>query len=148
MNRSASRLCCLVCAFVGLLALSDRAAGAVRPYSSSGTAQFVSPTAFVGAGRATHLGLYSETGNVLFTPTSNPAVFHVDGSIVYTAANGDEVHAVVSGELNGLSGAISATVSYVGGTGRFASASGSAILAGQLLPEGTISVAVSGTIDY
>ena len=56
--------------------------------------------------------------------------------------------AAVTGELNGLTGAIAATVSYVGGTGRFAAASGSASLAGQLGAGGTISVTVSGTIDF
>jgi hypothetical protein len=148
MNRYASRLISVVCAVISLMALSDRASAAVRPYSASGTAQFVSPNDFVGAGYATHLGLYVEVGNVSFSPTGNPAVLHVDGSIVYTAASGDELHAVVTGELNGLTGAIAATVSYVGGTGRFATASSSAILAGQLLPGGAISVRVNGTIDY
>jgi len=148
MNRFVSLLISVVCAAISLLAFPDRAAAEARPYSSEGTAQFVSPTDFVGAGLAAHLGLYSEAGSVSFSPTSNPAVLHVDGSVVYTAANGDELHAVITGELNGLTGAITATVSYVGGTGRFADASGSASLAGQLRPNGTISVTVRGTIDY
>ena len=148
MNRYASRLFSIVCALISLIAFADCASAAVRPHLSGGTAQFVSPTAFVGAGHATHLGRYSETGSVSFSPTENPAVLHVDGSIVYTAANGSELHAVVTGELNGVTGVITATVSYVGGTGRFATASGTANLAGQLLPDGTISVTVRGTIDY
>jgi hypothetical protein len=148
MNHFASRLLCVVCAFISLMAFSERAEAAVRPYSASGTAQFTSPTDFIGVGYATHLGRYVEAGSVAFSPTSNPAVLHVDGAIIYTAANGEELHAVVTGELNGVTGAITATVSYVGGTGRFAAASGSATLAGQLGAGGTISVTVSGTIDF
>ncbi len=146
--RLSSRLLCIVCALISLTTFADNAAAAVRPYSASGAAQFISPTAFIGSGKATHLGRYSETGTVAFSPTANPAVLAVTGSIIYTAADGSELHAVVAGELNGLTGVITATVGYVGGTGRFANASGSAILAGQLLPDGTISVTVRGTIDY
>jgi hypothetical protein len=53
-----------------------------------------------------------------------------------------------SGHLNGVTGVITATVTYTGGTGRFAHASGTATLAAQLLPDGSIEVAVQGTIDY
>jgi hypothetical protein len=133
---------------VGLLALPVRAAAEDRPHSSGGTAQFVSPTDFVGAGHATHLGVYTEVGSVAFSPTDDPAVFQVDGWATYTAANGDQLDAIVTGHLNGATGAITATLTYVGGTGRFADAGGSATLSGQLLPDGTISVAVAGTIDY
>ena len=148
MSRTASNLFCLVCALASLLAFSSLAAAAFRPHSSRGTAQFISDTEFVGSGNATHLGRYSETGTVLFTPTEDPAVLQVDGSIVYTAANGDERHATVSGQLNGQTGVITATLTYVGGTGRFDDATGSATLAGQAGPGGTISVRVSGNIDY
>jgi hypothetical protein len=148
MNRFASHLFCIVCAVVSLSAFSERAAAAVRPHSSDGTAQFASPTDFVGMGHATHLGRYSESGSVLFSPTSDPAVLHVDGSIVYTASNGDELHAIVTGELNGLTGVITATLRYVGGTGRFEDATGAASLAGLAGPTGAISVSVRGTIDY
>ena len=148
MNRFASRLLCVACVFIGLVSFSARAEAAARSYSARGTAQFTGPNTFEGIGNATHLGRYDEMGTVAFSPTGDPAVLHVDGSIIYTAANGDELHAVVSGELNGLTGAITATVSYVGGTGRFASASGSANLAGQLGDGGAISVTVAGTIDY
>src|SRR5204862_8300827 len=124
------------------------AAADSRPYSARGTAQFVSPTEFVGSGEATHLGGYSEAGTVSFTPTSDPTVLHVEGSIVYTAANGDELHANISGELNAATGAVVASVTYVGGTGRFAAATGSSGLSGQLGAGGAITVSVSGSIDY
>jgi len=148
MNRIASSFFSIVCALACLLTVCDRADAAVRPHASRGTAQFVSPTDFIGAGHATHLGRYTEVGSVAFSPTPNPAVLGVTGSMVYTAANGDALNAAINGELNGLTGAITATLTYTGGTGRFDSASGSASLAGQMLPDGTISVAVRGTIDY
>jgi len=147
MNRFISTLS-VACVLISSLAVPDRAAAESRAYSARGTAQFVSPTDFIGSGEATHLGHYSEAGTVSFTPTNDPAVLHVEGSIVYTAANGDELHANVSGELNAETGAVSATISYVGGTGRFSTATGSSSLSGQLGAGGSISVSVKGTIDY
>jgi hypothetical protein len=142
------RPACILMVAVSALALPDRASAQERPHFSRGTAQFVSPNDFVGTGNATHLGQYSEVGYVTFSPTNDPNVVQIDGWAIYTAANGDELHAIVSGQLDGKTGAITATVTYVGGTGRFADATGSASLAGQLLPGGAVSVAVAGTIDY
>jgi hypothetical protein len=147
MHRFASPIS-VASVLISALLLADTAAAGSRHHSARGTAQFVSPTEFVGSGQATHLGHYSEAGTVSFTPTSDPAVLHVEGSIVYTAANGDELHASVSGELNGATGVVAATVSYVGGTGRFTDATGSSSLSGQLGPGGSISVTVRGRIDY
>ena len=119
-----------------------------RPYVSRGTAQFT-PNGFVGAGTATYLGAYSEAGTIQLTPTADPAVFNANATATYTAANGDQLYAVFTGQLNGVTGVITATVTYTGGTGRFAGASGTATLSGQLLPGGgSIEVAVNGTIDY
>ncbi len=146
--KSMSRLLVVACACVTFLALPQQASAVVRPYAASGTAQFTGPTTFVGSGQARHLGRYSEAGSLAFTPTGDPAVLHVEGTIVYTAANGDELHASVSGELNGATGAVNATVTYTGGTGRFASASGSSTLTGQLGAGGSVTVSVRGTIDY
>ena len=149
MNRFFSRRpFALVLAAVAVLALACPAQAVQRPHVSGGTAQFVSANDFVGAGTATHLGLYDEAGNVQFSPTADPTVLQVNASSTYTAANGDQLHAVFSGTLNALTGAITATVTYVGGTGRFSNASGTATLSAQLLPGGSIKVAIKGTIDY
>ena len=131
-----------------LLAVPDRASAEDRPHLSRGTAQFVSPTDFVGTGHATHLGAYTEVGSVAFSPPDAAGVFPIDGWAVYTAANGDELHATFDGQLNGATGAITATLTYAGGTGRFADAGGSAALSGQIQPDGTLAVTVEGTIDY
>jgi hypothetical protein len=149
MNRFFSRRpLALVLAAVGLLAFVSPAQAASRPHHSRGNAQFVNANDFVGAGTATHLGPYDEVGSVQLLPTPDPTVFLVDASATYTAANGDQLHAVITGTLDGDTGAITATVTYVGGTGRFSSASGTATLSAQLFPDGSIDVDVEGTIDY
>jgi hypothetical protein len=146
MSRCFSRPFAVVCALAALVAATSTAFAAPRAYSSRGTAHFVSPTEFVGSGEATHLGRYTETGTVSFSPTADPNVLHVEGTITYTASNGDELGATVSGELDQTTGALAAAVTYVGGTGRFVAASGSATLTGQVAQ--TISVAVVGTINF
>lgn len=148
MNRFALRIVCFALALASTLAVTGRASAAARPYFARGTAHFVSPSDFVGAGLATYLGHYDEAGSVAFTPTGNPDVLHVEGSNSYTAANGDRLDAHISGSLNTATGAISATIHYVGGTGRFDDASGQSALAGQMLPNGTIRVTVIGLIDF
>lgn len=138
----------LVGAVVALACLTNLALAALRPYSARGTAQFTGPTTFVGTGNATHLGKYTEAGTLAFSPTDNPAIFHVEGEIVYTAANGAELHAAASGELNGATGAVHATLTYHGGTGRFAHATGASALTGQLVSPIALVVNVEGSIDY
>jgi hypothetical protein len=138
----------LALATVTVLALAAPAQAAERRHVSHGTAQFLNDNDFVGAGTASHLGLYDEEGSAQFSPTPDPTVFQVDASATYTAANGDQLYAVITGHLNAVTGAITATVTYVGGTGRFTDATGTATLSGQLLPGGAVEVAVQGTIDY
>jgi hypothetical protein len=132
----------------GLLTVTARASAEDRPHKSEGTAQFVSPNDFVGSGKATHLGGYTEVGSAQFSPTADPTVLRIDAWSIYTAANGDQLYATFTGHLNGLTGAITATGTYVGGTGRFDDAGGSATLSGQMRPDGTIAVSVEGTIDF
>lgn len=148
MNRFAMHLITIVCAFATLLAHPAGASANERPMSSKGRAQFVSPSDFIGSGQATHLGAYTEVGSVTFAPTPVPGVLALTGWSRYTAANGDELHATLEGELNTLNGQATVTVRYVGGTGRFASATGTALLRGQMLPDGVIAIAVDGSIEY
>lgn len=149
MNRFCSlRPAVIVLVATGLLTVTARVSAEERPHKSRGTAQFVSPTDFIGSGEATHLGRYAEAGSARFSPTADPSVLRIDARSVYTAANGDQLHATISGRLDLQTGAITATVIYAGGTGRFDDAGGSATLSGQMLPDGTITVAVVGTIDY
>ena len=138
------------CLFVAaaVFSLAAPAWAAERPYASSGTAQFVSATDFVGTGTATHLGRYREAGSAEFSPTDDPIVLAVVAHSTYTAANGDQLRAVITAQVNTLTGAIVGVVSFTGGTGRFADATGTADFSGQMLPGGALRAATDGTIDF
>jgi hypothetical protein len=117
------------------------------PHLANGVAQFApNQSDFTGTGHATHLGSYTEVGNVVFTPTATPGVFAVDGWSHYTAANGDLLYAVIHGSVDFTSGAITATATYAGGTGRFTNATGSSVLTGQMLGGGALAIAAAGTL--
>ena len=133
----------------GILTLSDRASAAERPYHSRSTAMLDLATGnFVAAGNATHLGSYTESGNISISG-DDPTALDVVGSATLTAANGDELCVVITGEMNFLTGTITGTLTFDGATeGRFEDATGSASLVAQFQPDGTISVDVVGTIDY
>jgi hypothetical protein len=148
MTRYFSHLLVLLSLVISTLAMPSEASAQSRPYFSRGVAQFTTANDFVGLGRATHLGDYTEVGNVSFTPSATPGVLDVAGWTHYTAANGDQLYAWVVGTLDATTGQVQATVTYAGGTGRFANASGSSNLAGQMLGGGAISVELRGTIDY
>lgn len=141
-------LCAGAALVLSNLAFSSDAQATVRPYLAKGTAHFISPTQFVGAGNATHLGLYSEAGIVVITPTTNPAVFHVEGTITYTASDGSKLYAAVAGELNGATGAVGAAIIYTGGTGRLTGATGTSTLLGRSFPDGSMNVVVGGAINF
>ena len=140
----------VVLSALSVLAIVNAPAQAARRYAhvSRGTAHFTGPNDFVGAGTATHLGFYNEVGHVVFSGTESAGILHLEASSIYTAANGDHLYAVFTGELNGVTGAITATVTYVGGTGRFVNASGTATIVAQILADGSLEAAVHGTIDY
>jgi hypothetical protein len=148
MFHSASVFAVTAFVLLSIVALPADAAASVRPHRATGGAQFVSETEFVGSGQATHLGRYTEAGTVAIVPTVDPAILSVTGAIVYTAADGDELHATVVGEIHAPTGAVTATLTYVGGSGRFAAASGSSDLAGQMLGGGAIAVDVRGSVEY
>ena len=147
MAGSISRPFSFVLIVSSFFAIPGEASAVERPHFSRGRAQ-LNGTDFVGSGLATHLGVYSETGTVTFTPTSDPAVLHLEATATYTAASGDELYATFTGQFNLLTGAITATVTYEGGTGLFEEATGTANLRAQALPDGSITVTVKGTIDY
>ena len=95
-------------------------------------------------GVATHLGLFTRTETVLVDPFG---VF-VDGTITFTAANGDELYADVTGgftaaDLSTAAGAYT----FTGGTGRFEDASGSALFFA-VASETGYDVTFDGEIQY
>ncbi|MFN2325081.1 MAG: hypothetical protein ABR551_04280 [Gemmatimonadales bacterium] len=78
-----------------------------------------------------HLGRTSGIAVQTITFTG-PTTMLVSNTAVYTAANGDELHATFSGTgtLTYPSVTFEGTETYVGGTGRFEGATGSAALSG------------------
>jgi len=149
MLRSLSRLFTLLALAISTLSFAGHAAAQARPFVEAGVAQFAANLSdFTGSGQAAHLGAYTEVGNVTLAPTSTPGLFTVDGWTHYTAANGDVLFAEVSGTLDMVTGAIVGTATYVGGTGRFANASGGSILAGQMIGGGALTITAIGSIDY
>jgi hypothetical protein len=119
-----------------------------RPHVLKGSGQFVSATDFVSEGQATHLGNFTEVGSVEFSGTDDPTILHIEGWAIHTAANGDQVYELISGEVNGLTGAGTATTKFIGGTGRFADATGGATISVQLLGGGAYEFSGEGAIDY
>lgn len=100
----------------------------------------------------THMGLTA--GAAIQRVTLNdPPPFGIATTIVYVAANGDEMYGTFSGQgtpsPDGSSIAFAGKTVYTGGTGRFANASGWSLDAGGaslVTSEG--SVTVSGKISY
>lgn len=75
----------------------------------------------VAEGQATQLGEFTRVEELLF----NPGTGAVSGTIVFTAANGDQLAGVVSGGFVSPTTA-TGTYTFLGGTGRFKQATGSA----------------------
>ena len=149
MFRSLDRLVTALFVTLAMFVFAGRADAQSLPYKATGVGQFAANQSdFTGSGIAAHLGAYTEVGNVTFAPTSTPGVLAVTGWAHYTAANGDQLYASISGTVDTTTGVIAATATYVGGTGRFANASGSSTLAGQMLGGGALTIAAAGNIDY
>ena len=99
-------------------------------------------------GTATHLGLTALHSEHCVTPTGG-----MEGTMVLTGANGDEIHASYSGNST-APGAIgepihvTASVVIAGGTGRFANASGQAGLTASIIFEGFETLTWPGEWDW
>jgi len=131
-----------------------------RPFSLNGTGIAVpildgngnvvgaEPT---GSGNATHLGMFTNTGQVSFTPDpSNPNILRPAGGGVFTAANGDKLNfVIVSGALDLTTGIGTGDFAFTGGTGRFANATGhtSGVIQ-QNVVTGAYVLTLVGNIDY
>ena len=97
-----------------------------------------------GEGQATYLGRFTRLSHVVVHPEDGSA----EGTIVFTAANGDQLFMDVVG-LPTTTASISGTYTFTGGTGRFRNASGGAEFVGLIAPDGIrITVAFEGTIQY
>ena len=104
-----------------------------------------------GSGNATHLGMFTNTGRVNFTPdATNPNILHPTGGGVFTAANGDKLNFIIlNGALDLTTGIGTGDFGFTGGTGRFANATGqvSGVIE-QNVVTGAYELTMVGNIDY
>jgi hypothetical protein len=101
-----------------------------------------------GSGTATHLGQWTVSGNVTYTPDNN-GVLHSGGEATITAANGDKLQVKIEGILDPVAAVDQGVFYFVGGTGRFEGASGSANFLVSINPvTGGFELTVVGKIDY
>jgi len=132
---------------------------AERPFALHGTggAAFITDAAgnIIGAkitysGTATHLGLWSGFGKLQFKPDPNNSnQLLATGTSILTAANGDKLQFLVDGTLDITTGLGKGTLQFVGGTGRFDEASGSAnFIVTQNLATGAFEVTAVGAINF
>ncbi len=104
-----------------------------------------------GAGNATHLGKseFVATATVYLTP---PPPFLIVGTVIFTAANGDQLFANYTGTSTPVAGApnnVLLTYTVTGGTGRFENATGS-FTGIPIVPVGSLTgtLTLEGNISY
>jgi hypothetical protein len=101
-----------------------------------------------GSGTATHLGRWTVSGEVKYTPDSD-GVLHSSGEATLIAANGDQLKFQIDGILDPVAGMDQGVFRFVGGTGRFEGASGEANFVVNLnLATGAFELTVVGKINY
>ena len=128
-----------------------------RPFALSGTgvATLITNEAGMpigaiptGSGTATHLGQWTVSGNVKYTPDAN-GVLHSSGDATIVASNGDKVQIQIEGILDPIAVMDQGIFHIVGGTGRFEGATGDANFVVQLNPlTGGFDLTVVGKINY
>jgi hypothetical protein len=149
--------CMLALVFLVAVSAQPQKSGKARPFKASGIPILVAypddPTGMSGTfevvGTATHLGKFVFPGTYTFLRFEGSLVyFHVHGT--YTAANGDTIEIDCPEWVNdyGITPVVSSgIVDIIGGTGRFANASGSYV--GVLAPGNAPTFfTAEGTISY
>jgi hypothetical protein len=154
--RTSSSLALILCLCAVLpAARSVRAAGADRPMGGTCETTFVftgpGPLHIEGTCNFIHLGLTTLVAEQIVIPTG-PTTVNITNTVVYTAANGDELHSsfVGTGTID-PSGSVtfSGTETFSGGTGRFHGALGSMTDVGTAsLVTGTGQLTGDGSIVY
>jgi hypothetical protein len=135
-----------------LVASAIPSAAVERPFKLQGTTAVIgnpfSPdgAAMEGNGTATHLGNWTEVGVIFFDGSDGPP-FPATAIAHFTAANGDQLDVLMTGTID-ASLVATATFHMVGGTRRFAGASGHGDFAATPNPDGTLSYTATGMIDY
>lgn len=105
------------------------------------------------SGTGTHLGVWTSAGKVNFTPDPVTGRVLSSGTGAFTAANGDQLKFEFNGSLEVDPGSNTGTdkgvFRFIGGTGRFVGASGTAdaVVVINLLT-GAFELTMVGTVDY
>lgn len=101
-----------------------------------------------GSGHASHMGAFTVLGLNYFSPPEQGMVV-IDGTGIFTAANGDQVFVSFDGSVIDLAtGAGTGTYVVTGGTGRFTGAVGSAGFSSSSLAPNGFAVVGDGTLCY
>jgi hypothetical protein len=100
-----------------------------------------------GSGTATHLGQWTVTGTVHYTPDNG--VLRSSGESTIIAANGDRLQFQIDGILDPVAGVDQGVFHFVGGTGRFEGATGDANFVVTINPlTGGFELTAVGKINY
>ena len=148
MNRYVSAL---VLALAVLTFGSLPAQAGERPFRLNVTGTVTNGGVINATGHASHLGLVSETGELSFVPDpDNPTQLLVSGIVTLTAADGDQLDILIEDAvLDVTTGQAAGIFRIIGGTGRFADATGSGdLVVDQNLVTGTFEGTGVGRIDY
>jgi hypothetical protein len=105
------------------------------PFEASGTAI-----------ESTGLGNWTNSGFLTFEFVGNEVLAY--GTIVFEAADGAELYATFEGSIDLEDMVGTAVVTWVGGTGRYASATGTADMVVLQDPAGPFTFKIKGAIDY
>lgn len=95
-----------------------------------------------GAGEATHLGWFTREATVLIHPDGT-----FEGTVVFTAANGDQLRADLEGGPTSLS-TQAGTYTFSGGTGRFSDATGEADFTSVTSDRIHVALTFEGAIEF
>jgi hypothetical protein len=93
-------------------------------------------------GEATHLGQFTRNENTIVNANGT-----FSGTLVFTAANGDQLFADLAGGFISPTTAVG-TYTFTGGTGRFENASGETDFVGVTFDGVHISLNFEGTVSY
>lgn len=99
-------------------------------------------------GFATHLGGYEADGVFVFAGVNADGTFHFITSVTYRAANGDILETTGTADINLLTGITVGEDTFVGGTGRFADATGTIRFVSIATGPTSYHSTLTGSIDY
>jgi hypothetical protein len=96
----------------------------------------------IGGGVATHLGKFTREESILL----DPATGSVTGTIIFTSADGSELHCSIAGGFTGPTTA-AGTYTFTGGTGRFSNTTGGAYFSLSQSNPANFTFEFAGTIE-